>query len=103
MPRQLRENETLRLLGLAIARRRAELDLSQEELAEGAQVHRTYISDVERGVRNLSLLTLERIAGALNIPVAALFAASLAYAMPSLDGDGANKDRKGRTKGLPNK
>lgn len=48
--------------------------MSQEELAANAKVHRTYISDVERGVRNLSILTLERIALALDIPLAALFA-----------------------------
>lgn len=61
-------------LGASIAKRRAELGLSQEELAELSRVHRTYISDVERGVRNVSILTLERIATALGIPLGALFA-----------------------------
>jgi transcriptional regulator with XRE-family HTH domain len=51
-----------------------ELGFSQEELAEKSRVHRTYISDVERGVRNVSILTLDRIASALDIPLGALFA-----------------------------
>jgi transcriptional regulator with XRE-family HTH domain len=61
-------------LGTSIAKRRAELGLSQEELATKSHVHRTYVSDVERGVRNVSILTLERIAMALDIPLGALFA-----------------------------
>jgi transcriptional regulator with XRE-family HTH domain len=61
-------------LGVSIAKRRTELNLSQEELADRAHVHRTYISDVERGVRNVSILTLERIAVALDIPLGVLFA-----------------------------
>jgi transcriptional regulator with XRE-family HTH domain len=61
-------------LGSSIAKRRAELGLSQEELATKSHVHRTYVSDVERGVRNVSILTLERIALALDIPLGALFA-----------------------------
>jgi transcriptional regulator with XRE-family HTH domain len=48
--------------------------MSQEELATKSGVHRTYISDVERGVRNISVLTLERISVALDMPVGALFA-----------------------------
>ena len=60
-------------LGASIAKRRVELGLSQEELATKAQVHRTYISDVERGVRNVSILTLDRIAVALDIPIGGLF------------------------------
>lgn len=61
-------------LGASIAKRRMELGLSQEDLARKSQVHRTYISDVERGVRNVSILTLERITDALGIPLGALFA-----------------------------
>jgi transcriptional regulator with XRE-family HTH domain len=48
--------------------------MSQEDLANSAMVHRTYVSDVERGVRNISVLTLERLANALDIPLGALFA-----------------------------
>jgi two-component system, response regulator len=46
--------------------------ISQEELAGRAGLHRTYISDVERGVRNVSLESIEKLARALEIPVATL-------------------------------
>jgi len=59
--------------GKAIRRRRRELDLSQEELAERAELHRTYISDIERGDRNPSLENIEKLAKALDISIASLF------------------------------
>jgi CheY-like chemotaxis protein/DNA-binding XRE family transcriptional regulator len=49
------------------------LGLSQETLAERANLHRTYISDVERGERNVSLENIVRLAHALDLSVAALF------------------------------
>ncbi len=60
--------------GKAIRRRRRELDLSQEELAERAELHRTYISNIERGELNPSLETMEKLVKALDISVSALFA-----------------------------
>ncbi|MBM0743967.1 helix-turn-helix transcriptional regulator [Phormidium sp. CLA17] len=59
--------------GKAIRRRRRELDLSQEELAERAEMNRTYLSDVERGEVNPSLEIIDKLAGALGISVANLF------------------------------
>ena len=52
-------------LGTVIQVRRLELGLSQEELAERSGLHRTYISDVECGSRNVTLKTLERLATGL--------------------------------------
>lgn len=46
---------------------------SQEELADRAGLHRTYVSAVERAVRNPTLTVIERIAKALKVPVAELF------------------------------
>jgi len=60
--------------GKVIRRRRREMDLSQEDLAERAQLHRTYISSIERGQRNPSLENIEKLAKALNISISALFA-----------------------------
>jgi DNA-binding XRE family transcriptional regulator len=44
--------------GFAVRARREELGLIQEDLAEKAGIHRTYLSDIERGSRNVSIVTL---------------------------------------------
>ena len=49
------------------------LGISQEKLAEISGLHRTYISDIERQKRNISIDNIERIANALNIEPALLF------------------------------
>ncbi|HEY1066739.1 MAG TPA: helix-turn-helix transcriptional regulator [Pirellulales bacterium] len=59
--------------GLAVRARRDELGWNQEELAEKADIHRTYLSDVERGSRNLSLVNIEKLAGALGLSLTELF------------------------------
>jgi CheY-like chemotaxis protein len=60
-------------LGIAIKTERSLLGISQEELAWRAGLHRTYISDVERGARNPSIASIEKLAQALKLPVAGLF------------------------------
>ena len=55
----------LRKFGDNVRSRREAQDLSQEKLAERADLDRTYLSGVERGVRNLSILSAVRIAKAL--------------------------------------
>jgi transcriptional regulator with XRE-family HTH domain len=72
----VRENERSDikwLFGRAVRKRRRELDLSQEELAERAGLHRNYISDIERGDRNPSLENIQKLAKALDTKVSALF------------------------------
>jgi transcriptional regulator with XRE-family HTH domain len=59
--------------GFALKARREELGLTQEEFADRAGIHRTYLSDVERGTRNISLLNIERIASALSLRLSELF------------------------------
>lgn len=59
-------------LGEAIRARRHRRGLSQEHLAELAELDRTYVSGVERGTRNPALSTLEKLAGALGVRVSEL-------------------------------
>ena len=59
--------------GAAVKTERVRLGLSQETLAERADLHRTYITDIERGARNLSLETIYKIAAALGVTVGSLF------------------------------
>ena len=61
--------------GTAVKFRREELGLTQEDLAEKAGIHRTYLSDIERGTRNLSLINIEKLAAALSVSMAKLFEA----------------------------
>ena len=63
-----------RRVGLNLKRIRQERGLSQEELAFESGLHRTYISGVERGVRNPTVIVLEKIARALKVPAAELLA-----------------------------
>ena len=59
--------------GRAIRRIRAEQDINQEEAAERSGLHRTYYSGIERGVRNVSLLNIERISRGLKVSLPKLF------------------------------
>ena len=59
--------------GESVKSLRSSLGISQETLAERADLHRTYISDVERGTRNLSLESIIRLAAALEVSVPVLF------------------------------
>ena len=62
------EKEILIALGLKIRSVRLSLNLSQEELAEACGIHRTYVSSLERGERNISMLNLIKICKAINFP-----------------------------------
>jgi ribosome-binding protein aMBF1 (putative translation factor) len=59
-------------LGEILQERRNKLGLSQNELARASDFHRSYISDVERGYRNISLKNLSKLAAALQIPISQL-------------------------------
>ncbi len=59
--------------GRNVYKYRTERNLSQEELAELTDLHRTYISAVERGTRSISSKNIQRISDALKIPTYKLF------------------------------
>jgi transcriptional regulator with XRE-family HTH domain len=58
--------------GHAVRKLRHSKGISQEKLADLAEIHRTYIGDVERGVRNISLLNMSKIAAALEVSLSRL-------------------------------
>ena len=60
-------------LGDALLEARTGTGMSQQELADRAGVHRTYISDVERGVRNVTVVTILRMCSALNVTPSVFF------------------------------
>jgi transcriptional regulator with XRE-family HTH domain len=55
-----------------VRRARVQLGISQEKLAELSGLHRTFVSSVERGERNISVDNMERVASALKIKLATL-------------------------------
>lgn len=65
-----------RAFGAAVRTRREELDLSQEELGFRSELDRTYISGIERGVRNPTLKIIGRLAKALGTLPSRLIAAA---------------------------
>lgn len=64
-------------LGRNIRRLRQDRGWSQEDYADRAGIHRTYVSDIERGARNPTITVVEKLAGPLEVPPGTL-----------LDGDG---------------
>jgi len=67
-----KRNSALAAFGRNVRSRREAKGLTQEKLAELAELDRTFISDVERDGRNLSLLSVQRIAKALRLSVSEL-------------------------------
>lgn len=61
------KREVLVKFGQKVRERRHELNLSQEELAGKAGVHRTYVGMIERAEKNITLTNIEKIAKALGL------------------------------------
>jgi transcriptional regulator with XRE-family HTH domain len=60
-------------VGKRIRELRTQKGYSQEELADLARLHFTYVGSVERGERNISIVNLEKIARALEVDLKSLF------------------------------
>ena len=72
MPDIAPPEEVLAALGRAVRKVRHERGLTQEGLAEAASIHPRYVSDVERGRRNVSMVNVERLARALAVDLPTL-------------------------------
>ncbi|MGD9547806.1 MAG: helix-turn-helix domain-containing protein [Candidatus Krumholzibacteriia bacterium] len=72
MARRSIPSPVIQLFAQRLRERRLALGLSQEGLAEIADLHRTYVGSVERGERNISLVNVERLAKALDLTVCQL-------------------------------
>jgi transcriptional regulator with XRE-family HTH domain len=67
-----KKNPVLAAFGSNVRKAREKKDLTQEGLAEKANLDQTYISGIERGVRNPSILSIARLAKALSISISEL-------------------------------
>jgi transcriptional regulator with XRE-family HTH domain len=65
--RAMHRHDTLRRFGRTVRSFRTTAGLSQEDLADRAEIHRTYIGGIERGERNPTLMMICRLAEALEI------------------------------------
>ena len=78
------DDRRVRAFGAAVRSRREELGLSQEALGYRAGLHRTFISDIERGRRNPTVKVIWKLARALDTGPSALFAQAETFEAKSL-------------------
>ncbi len=81
-------------VALVLCHRRETLLVSQSELARRSGLHRSYIGDLERGSRNISIKNVSRLASALDMPASKV----LALAEKKLARDGPFRLKKKKTK-----
>jgi len=89
----MKEQDVKKRFGLVIKNWRKKSGISQDELARHAELHRTYVSDIERGVRNPSLQSIERLAKAFNVSFSTLFQPLEDTEMPSAEIGGSQKGK----------
>ena len=63
------KHNILNIFGENVKQHRKLLDISQEELAHRANLHRTYIGMIERAEKNITLVNIEKIANALEVKI----------------------------------
>lgn len=69
----LDDRNFLEQIGFRIRELRLAREMTQEQLAEACDLHRTFIGSVERGERNVAVLNLRKIARSLRVPLTDLF------------------------------
>lgn len=79
-------------LSLILRERREFLEISQSDLARRSGLHRSYIGDLERGSRNISVKNLSRLSSALDVPASKVMA--MAEKRMSVDGPYKLKKKK---------
>jgi transcriptional regulator with XRE-family HTH domain len=67
------DSEILKKFGNRVRELRKERNISQEELAYKADLHRTYIGMIERAEKNITLMNIEKIANALEVSIKDFF------------------------------
>ncbi len=72
MKRELQQWNVQEVFGARVRQRRRQLKLSQEALGKAAEVDRSNLSRIERGIDNPALVTITRIANALRMPLSRL-------------------------------
>ncbi len=70
------EHDILKLFGENVRKYRRLLNISQEELANRADLHRTYIGMIERAEKNITLVNMQKIANALEVNIQDLIKAN---------------------------
>lgn len=68
------ERKLKMLFGATTREYRQRIGITQQELADRADMQRTYLADIERGARNLALTNIARLAAALDVPPSKFFA-----------------------------
>lgn len=63
------KHDILNIFGENVRKQRRILNISQEELAHRAELHRTYIGMIERAEKNITLVNMEKIANALQVKI----------------------------------
>jgi len=67
------DSDILKKFGIKVRDLRKQRNLSQEELADKAGLHRTYIGMIERAEKNITLINIEKIANALEVSIKVFF------------------------------
>ncbi len=78
-------SEITKFVGQRIRNHRMQLGFSQEKLAELSGCHPTYIGQIERGEKNATIESIEKISSALNVPLSTLFEKFEKKSSPSKD------------------